>query len=192
MLDALARQDGEITYLTALRVQGRYLTGLSRPKGGEGVEIAARVQMITTATMTLNRDGVDQEEVVPHPFVIVGVMLPNLHQTISTDMCLGKAMGAVQAGEAKGGTAADVRAKEENVAAEVTVVEEVETGQNGAKTGREWSTGDRGKRKRSWTLRWTTTGVLLILQVAVPRNRQAKTAREMLRLPQPQSQMTLR
>jgi hypothetical protein len=45
--------------------------------------------------MTLNREGENQERVVSHPFVIVGVTLPNHHQTTLTGMCLGKAMGAV-------------------------------------------------------------------------------------------------
>ena len=63
--------------------------------GGVLAEIAARAQMSTTAMMTLNREGENQEGVVSHPFVIVGVTLPNPHQTILTVMYLGRAMGAV-------------------------------------------------------------------------------------------------
>jgi hypothetical protein len=149
-------------------------------------EIAAPVRTSTTATTT-NRDGVDQEEGVPPPFVIVGVTLPNPRQTTSTGTCQGRATGVVQAGETKDGKVAGVQEREENGAGAgaVIVVEEAETGQNGATTDPEWSTGDHGKRKRSWTRRWTTTGVLPILERAVRRSRPATTAPEMTRLPQP-------
>jgi hypothetical protein len=64
-------------------------------------------------------------------------------------MYLDRAADVIQVDEMKAGKVADVLEREGNEVVGVTVVEEGETDQKGVRMAREWSTVDRGKRRRS-------------------------------------------
>jgi hypothetical protein len=190
-LDVLAKLDEETIHLIVLRTRGLFLIELSRRKAEEEAETVARVQMTMTAMVKASREDVEQEEAALHLHVTVEAMSLNRHQKILIDMCPDRAMDAIRADEMKDGTVADVLEREENVVAGVTVVEEGETGLKGVKMVLEWLTGDQGKHRRNWMLRWRTTGVTRIRLGEMPRLQQETITRTPLHPPRPLWQMMI-